>query len=306
MSPHLKASLQALLVTFLWSTSWVLIKVGLVDIPALTFAGLRYSLAFLFLLAWGLRSKKLGAMTKISRKTLGQLILLGILFYTLTQGAQFLGLAYLPAVTVNLLLSFTSIVVALMGIALLGEHPRGWQWFGIALSIGGGVLFFYPVDLATGEILGYTAAIIGVIANAASSILGRKINRRSDITPLNVTTVSMGIGGFLLLILGIGFQGMPYLDLKSWLIIIWLALINTAFAFTLWNLTLRTLPAMESSIINNTMMIQIPILAVLFLGESLTLKELAGMIVAGIGVLIVQLFRKQGLSANNYRPHPKS
>ena len=42
---HRNALLQALFVTFLWSTSWVLIKLGLRDIPALTFAGLRYGLA---------------------------------------------------------------------------------------------------------------------------------------------------------------------------------------------------------------------------------------------------------------------
>lgn len=45
VSGHHAAVLQALLVTFLWSTSYVFIKVGLRDIPALTFAGLRYGLA---------------------------------------------------------------------------------------------------------------------------------------------------------------------------------------------------------------------------------------------------------------------
>ena len=45
---HLPA-LQALFVTFLWSTSWVLIKFGLQEIPAIGFAGLRYALAFLLL-----------------------------------------------------------------------------------------------------------------------------------------------------------------------------------------------------------------------------------------------------------------
>ena len=45
-SPRLRAILQALLVTTLWSTSWVLVKIGLEDIPAVTFAGLRYFLAF--------------------------------------------------------------------------------------------------------------------------------------------------------------------------------------------------------------------------------------------------------------------
>jgi drug/metabolite transporter (DMT)-like permease len=37
-------------VVSLWATSWVLIKIGLQEIPALTFAGLRYALASLVLL----------------------------------------------------------------------------------------------------------------------------------------------------------------------------------------------------------------------------------------------------------------
>jgi drug/metabolite transporter (DMT)-like permease len=79
------------------------------------------------------------------------------------------------------------------------------------------------------------------------------------------------------------------LDLQGWGIILWLALVNTALAFTLWNQTLRTLTAMESSIINGTMMIWIPIFAVLFLGENLSSKELVGLVAAGVGTLIVQL-----------------
>ena len=55
---HLTAVLQALLVTFLWATSWVLIKIGLKDIPALTFAGLRYTAAFLCLLPFALRANR--------------------------------------------------------------------------------------------------------------------------------------------------------------------------------------------------------------------------------------------------------
>lgn len=293
MTSHLKTILQALLVTFLWSTSWVLIKIGLFDIPALTFAGLRYSLAFLFLLAWELRTKQIYSLRNVTAKNISQLAILGVLFYTLTQGAQFLGLAYLPAVTVNLFFSFTSLIVAALGIIWLNERPVSWQWLGILLSISGALIFFYPIDLASGEMRGYAAVIVGVIANAVSSLLGRQINQRGDLSPLNVTLVSMGIGGILLLVLGTGIQGLPPLDIKSWILILWLALINTAFAFSLWNLTLKTLPAMESSIINNTMMIQIPILAVLFLGETLSIKELAGMVVAGIGVLFVQVFRRK-------------
>jgi len=47
---RLKAIVLALLVTFLWSTSFILIKWGLAENPPLTYAGLRYTLAFLCLL----------------------------------------------------------------------------------------------------------------------------------------------------------------------------------------------------------------------------------------------------------------
>ena len=92
MTAHTRAALQALFVTLLWSTSWVLIKLGLDDIPALTFAGLRYVLAFLCLLPLAWRSGQLGALRRLPRADGRRLAVLGLLYYTVTQGAQFLGL----------------------------------------------------------------------------------------------------------------------------------------------------------------------------------------------------------------------
>ena len=81
------------------------------------------------------------------------------------------------------------------------------------------------------------------------------------------------------------------IGLVLWLIIAYLAVVNTALAFTLWNLTQRTLPAMESSMINNAMTIQVPVIAVLFLGESLGFKEVVGLALIALGVLAVQTGR---------------
>lgn len=53
------------------------------------------------------------------------------------------------------------------------------------------------------------------------------------------------------------------------------------------------LSALEASLINNTMLIQIAVLAVLFLGERLTAMQVAGLTLAGVGVLSVQLARMQ-------------
>lgn len=293
VSPHLRAVLQALFVTFLWSTSWVFIKLGLQDdIPALTFAGLRYSVAFGCLLLITLhRPVRLAPLRTLSRWQWGGLIMLGLLFYTVNQGAQFLGLAALPAATANLLLSFSAVIVTFLGIYVLAEHPTALQWGGVALYAAGVVVYFYPVTLPAGQVVGVGIVLIGVFANAFATLLGRNINRKNHLNPYLVTLVSMGIGSVVLLITGIATQGLPSLSVTNWMMVGWLALVNTAFAFTLWNYTLRTLSAMESSIINNAMLIQIPILAWLFLGEDVTAKQALALIIAGLGILLVQIRR---------------
>jgi drug/metabolite transporter (DMT)-like permease len=289
---HRIAVVQALFVTFLWSTSWVLIKIGLEDIPALTFAGLRYVLAFVCLLPFLLRREIRSSVRTLSNRQWGLLILFGLLFYSVVQGAQFFGLAYLPAATVSLLLNFTSIFVAFMGVVWLRELPGKIGWSGIILSAVGGVIFFYPINFQNAQTFAILIVVIGMLANAGSSVLGRYINHHEKIPALLVSTISMGIGGFVLLFVGVIAQGIPELTSFHWAIIAWMAVINTAFAFTLWNHTLRTLPAMESSIINGTMLIQIALLAWVFLDEALTAQQWLGMMLAGLGVLLVQIRKR--------------
>ena len=119
------------------------------------------------------------------------------------------------------------------------------------------------------------------------SIMGRSINRSEKHSPLVVTIISMGVGSLVLLTTGILMEKAPVIAHQSGLIILWLAMVNTAFA--LWNHTLRILTAMESSIINGTVLIWIAIFAVTILGENITGKEVFGLIITGVGTLIVQL-----------------
>ncbi len=293
LSPHSRAVLQALFVTFLWSTSWVFIKLGLRDaIPALTFAGLRYALAFLCLLPLLLRRPAdLAALRRLPRAGWLRLLLLGLLLYSANQGAQFVGLAHLPSITVNLLLSLTSILVTGLGIWLLRETPTRVQWLGVGIFVAGVAVYFFPLELPQEQFFGLAVVMGGVVASAVASLIGRAVNRAGVLSPLAITTTSMGIGAAVLLAAGIALQGLPPLSPTSWLLIAWLAVVNTAFAFTLWNHTLRELSAMESSIVNNMMMVQIPVLAWLFLGEGIGLKAGIGFAIAGVGILIVQLRR---------------
>lgn len=292
---HLTAIVMGLLVAFLWSTSWVLIKFGLRDIPALTFAGLRYGLATLCLLPFTLRLENRKCIATLSNREWLGLIVLGILWYAIAQGAQFIGLKLLPAMTVSLLLNMTTLVVSALGIWMLKELPGKLQWIGMGINLIGVGLYFFPAALQNLQIIGIAVVLIGVLANALSSILARGMNRPSRLPVIVVTTISMGIGSVILLAIGILTQGIPAIPLKGLGIILWLAVVNTALAFTLWNYMLRTLTAMESSLVNSTMLIQIALLAWLILGEELSPQQWVGLGFAAVGVVLVQLKLKKSL-----------
>ena len=286
---HLKAIFLALLVTFLWSTSFILIKWGLAEIPPLTYAGLRYTLAFLCLFPFTFTNKNIIVIKSLSKKDWYKLISYGFLFIALTQGTMFMGLLLLPAVTVSLWLNFTPLIVAMMGIIFLQEYPTVLQWGGAILFIVGILTYFIPISLSEAQGFGLLIMTIGVLANSSSSVLGRDINRSGKLNPLVVTLISMGFGSVVLLTAGIIVQGLPPISIQNIIYLLWLAVVNTAIAFIIWNYTLRTLTAMESSIINGTMLIQIALLAWIFLGEGISLQEIFGMGIATVGALLVQL-----------------
>lgn len=290
---HLKSILLAIFVTFLWSTSFVIIKKGLSEIPPLTFAGLRYSFAFVCLLPFLFIRKNKAVLKNLERKDWIKLILLGILFYAFTQGTQFIGLSLLPAVTVSLWLNFTPLVVAVLAIFLIKEFPGRLQWAGVILFLSGILTYFYPVSLTEEYSLGLIVMTIGVLANSSSAVLGRSVNSEARINPVIVTVISMGIGSIILLIAGIIIQGLPAVSPQNIFYLLWLAVLNTALAFTIWNFTLQTLSAMESSIINGTMLLQITVLAWIFLGENISFKEGLGMLIASTGAVLVQLRKRK-------------
>lgn len=290
-SVHIVSIFQALFVTFLWSTSFIIIKWGLIEIPPITYAGLRYIIAFLCFIPFIAKRKYISEIKELKTSQWKKLILLGVVFYTFTQGAQFLGLSLLPSVTVSLMLNFTPIIVAVMGIFLLSEKPSLLQWFGSALFIVGIITYFFPISLVGNQGIGLAIMFIGVLANAGAAIIGRDINRNKNISPLVITFTSMGVGAIILITIGLSMDGIPEISFKTWMFLIWLAAVNTAFAFTLWNVTLRSLTAMESSIINGTMLIQIAVLAWYFLDESISFQEGVGMVIAAIGAVLVQIKR---------------
>jgi drug/metabolite transporter (DMT)-like permease len=157
------------------------------------------------------------------------------------------------------------------------------------MNLVGVIIYFLPASFASTSWLGFLFVAISLVANIIGTLQGREINRSGDYSVMVVSIISMGIGSTLMLLTGVVTQGLPKITLTSWGIVILLAVVNTAFAFTAWNYVQQTLTAMESSLINSTMVVQVALLAWIFLGEQLSGREIFGLALTVIGVLIVQL-----------------
>ncbi|QLG61601.1 DMT family transporter [Halorarum salinum] len=272
-----------LLVTFLWSSSYVLIDVGLRTLPPLSFAALRYGLAAAMLAVATVLRGQHRSLASASRVEWLRLLALGVLLYGVTQGGQFLALTSLRAAAVSLLLTATPAVVAAVAWPTLGERPTARTGVGVVTLVAGAVLYF---DAAPALGAGLLAGLLALAGNAGGAVVGRAANRDRTLPALAVTTVSMTVGALLLAATALATEPIPPLAPPEIGVVAWLAVVNTALAFWLWNVALRTLTAVEASVVNNTMLLQVAALGWLALGQSLSPLDLLALGVVGVGALL--------------------
>ena len=112
------ALFEALLVSMVWASSFIFVKMALTDLGPLTIGGLRYFLGFACLLPFLKRRS-----FSLPRAQWVRMALLGFSAYTLGNGALFWALQFLPATTGSFMMSLITITVLLGGAFWLREIP---------------------------------------------------------------------------------------------------------------------------------------------------------------------------------------
>jgi len=109
-------------------------------------------------------------------------------------------------------------------------------------------------------------------------------------TSLDLTAFSMTAGSTVLLAVALAHDRFFVPSAGQILWITFLAVINTAIGFALFNHTLKTLGAFEVTVLQDSMIIQIGILSAIFLGEAITPAMALGMSIVICGIVLVQYF----------------
>jgi len=276
------ALLEGILVNIIWASSFIFVKIALADLGPLTIGGLRYFIGFLCLLPF-LRRRNF----MLTRRQWLYLGLLGLSAYTIGNGAMFWALQYLPATTVSFLMGMITILVVVGGILWLKEIPNWLQALGILVTLGGMAFFFSP-GLKPGEPLGLAILAIGLIGFTVFSLLGRILARDRMVDTMTQTAMPLAIGGGVLLAVAIPLEGLPSATPGIWGLILWLAAVNTALGYVLYNHALQSLSAFEMNVLLNLSPIWTALMGWLLLDETLTILQIGGMVVVILGVMLVQ------------------
>ena len=130
-----------------WSSTWLAIKVGLADLPPISFVALRFLIAFLVLLAVSIGRVSLLPKNRDDWLLLG---LTGVLMFAVNYGLIFWGEIHVSSGLAAVLQAMIVIFGMFFAHALLPSEPLRWQRVAGALLAGGGVALIAVVCLSTG------------------------------------------------------------------------------------------------------------------------------------------------------------
>jgi drug/metabolite transporter (DMT)-like permease len=286
---RLIASAETLLLALVLGSTLVVSRIVLHFLGPLTLTASRYFLAFLILLPF---IPQRNLFRRWPPRTWLLLLLIGVSFYALGNGALILGLRFLSATTDTLLLNLVPLLVLAAGSIWLKELPTRLQLGGVVIGVLGGFLFFSS-GLAAGEPLGLVIVAVGLLGNAAYGLLGRTLAREGRVDTLSLTAIPLALGSLLLFPFALLIEGTPPFVSQSWALVLLLAAVNTALAYVLYNHALKVLAAFEVSVMLSITPLITALWSWFLLGEGLQRIQMIGMVVMIVGVALVQGRRRK-------------
>ncbi|MGG6310897.1 DMT family transporter [Paenibacillus macerans] len=293
----------AVLVTLLWSTSYILNKFAFRnDIGPFTLAGLRYAVSASTLLLVRVIPLRLSASRPARRADVpadrgrsgirpAYIFLLGLTGYLMAQGLQYAGQMLITPTQTSMVLAVgnTAALVAL-DILWLREIRGRSSYLGIAAAVAGIIIFYYPWNFGGSSLKGLLLVLISCSGYAVHLALSRYLLKTGKAEPGDLVFLPMVIGAAGMLTLGIALEGVPNFSWPLAGILLWLGTVNGSIAFSLWTWSQKRLRAYESSLINNLMLPEVTALDVLVFHRSLSPVELSGLLLAASAVVFVQIY----------------
>jgi drug/metabolite transporter (DMT)-like permease len=286
-----KAQLRAnfAIIYLVWGSTFLVIRIGVQDLPPLLFAGGRALIAGLVLLLLALRQRDELPRTRRDWLLMG---FFALTLLVLSSGPATYALQYLPSNEVALLNASLALWIA--GLGTLG--PKGQKvtfrsMAGLLLGFAGVALLVWPEsEVHLDSHLGWQLLVLaGCLSWAIGTIVYR--NQTLAVGPVGFNAILMLLGGVGLVVAGAASGEVPrwHWEMRGMLAMLYLALIGSALAYTAYTWLLknaRTDRVATFAYVNPAIA---TLLGWLVLGETLTAQQTLGMFVILGAVALVTM-----------------
>jgi len=287
----MKARLVWLILCGIWGSTWLFIKLGLADLPPLTFAGIRFVIALAILFIW-IRIRHLPLPKARANWIL--LAATGILSFGLNYGLVFWAEQYISSGLAALLqATLPAFGLVFAHFHLPGERLSWTRISGVVLGVCGVAVVFSNQLAVEGRqaLAGCVAMILSSMFAAYSNVLVKAYGKKLD--PAILAAGQMFFGLLLLLAVGIPLEGNPlnYRWTPMALIsLFYLALVGTVIAFLLYYWLVLKIDVTKSMLIALVTPVVAVILGMIVLDEEIGWRTLTGgaMIMLGIAFIVVR------------------
>src|SRR6476620_6276277 len=256
------------LLSILWGGSFFFNGVVLKELPPFTVVFLRVALAALMLLPllWLYRIRFPAGLSEWQ-----PFIAIGLLNNVLPFSLIVVGQTYIPGGLASILNAttplFAGVVVGLIGVIIL--HGDGF-------------------GLERGQGLGISLCLAAAFSYGLSALLARRLLSNSP--PLGTATFQMlASAGMMTIVAGVVERPwlLPMPGATTWLAVIGLAALSTALAYIVFFQILRRSGATNVMLVTLLIPVTAILLGVLVLGETISLREIAGALVIGSALLLI-------------------
>lgn len=296
----MKARLVWLILCGIWGSTWLFIKLGLEDLPPLTFAGIRFviSCAILFPLVWVRHL----ALPK-ARSDWFLVVGTGVMSFSLNYGLVFWAEQYITSGLAALLQAMLpAFGLILAHIHVPAERMTWVKIAGVVLGVFGvGVVFSNQLAISGRLALaGCVAMVLSAFFAAYSNVLVKTHGK--NLNPAVLAAFQMLFGLVPLLLYGLAFEGNP-LRLRwtplALVCLMYLAVVGTVIAFLMYYWLIQNMDVTKTMLISLVTPVVAVILGMLVLDEQLSWRTLVGgaMIMAGIGFIVVRKPRTSAVPA---------
>ncbi|HEY7575576.1 MAG TPA: DMT family transporter [Thermoanaerobaculia bacterium] len=284
-SRRTRAIASAIGLMVVWGSTFAITKASVVEIPPLALSALRFLIAAAVLIPIVMAR---GGLANIPRPLpLGPLALMALTGVAIFHVGFNYALLYGSASQGAIVFALVPAAIALAAVTFLRERPSPRRIAGMVLSFAGVALVVAAGRggaASPNPLLGALWMLLGVAAWAIYTVVAKRLAGMDQVVVIAGTSA---IGAAMLIpaaIVELWNRPLPNPTPRGWLGALFLGVVASAIAFVVYSRILRELEASLVGVFMNLDPIVGVLVAVLFLGETLTPRQIIGGVIAVAGM----------------------